>query len=461
MLNSFPNIHIYDLPFKNIISIKLNKSFLKLLLKSLKSKYKNRRTIYNKLNTSLTYQSFSSYLNISFKHFRSLDVMSKLCELGEMPLEELEKNIVGYRTVRGRITIIKPKLPIEVNPIFDMLIVHLMADGCCIKFKDKRTIYYCYRQFNEFFRNIFIKKSEIVFGNLCFQRDYFDKMRGVYLPEVLTLILLWYYDLKPENFLTEKARIPQVFFSKSKDFLLATILAFIIDEGNIDSSGICIRLKNKNLILDLQKIAKELNYSSRVSRDKEMWVLYLNAESTRKLYFDYIELKRIYNEVSLGIKEEKLKLIIERENKEWKNLGEGMVKNKIVDLLKSKDKSIKELSSALNITRQGIRYHINELRELNVIRTENVKKNYVCKLIKEKHFEEKKIGRSRPIGKTKKEILELLSNVNLNTIELSNLIKIKPNNIRQQLWNLENENKIRRDGKDGKKIIWSISNLKV
>jgi len=456
MLNRFPDIHIYDLPFKNIICVKLDKSFLELLLKKLKSKYKKRRIIYNELNISLTYQSFSNYLNMSYRAFRSLDIMSKLCKLSEIPLEELEKNIIQYRTSRGRVTIVNPNLPIEVTPIFDMLIIHLMADGCCMRFKNKDTIYYCYRQFNEIFRNLFIKKAEFVFGNIYFPKKYFDKMRGVYLPEVPTLILLWYYNLKPEDFLTEKARIPAIFFSKSNDFLLATLLAFIIDEGNIDSSGICIRLKNKNLILDLKEVVKRIGYDSTVYRDKKMWVLHLQVKATRSIYENYLSLNTIYKEISIGQKEDKLKLIVDRENKEWKNLGEGMVKNKIIKLVKDGDKSIKELSTALNVTRQGIRYHINDLRKLNIIKTENVKKNYVCKLIKEEYFEEKKIGRSKPIGKTKKEILELLSKINLNTAEISNLIKIRPNNIRQHLWDLESENKIIRVGKDGKKIIWSV-----
>ncbi|MFH1229289.1 MAG: winged helix-turn-helix domain-containing protein [Candidatus Aenigmatarchaeota archaeon] len=445
------------MPFKDIIGVKLNKNFLELLIEKLKVKYKKRSAIFRDLDSGLAFESFNNYLNASYKHFRSLGVIVKLCELSGISLEELEKNIIQYRTSGGRVTITNPKLPIEINPIFDMLIIHLMADGCCIKFKNKSTIYYFYRQYNEFFRNIFIKKAEAVFGNLLYQRNYFDKTKGVYLPEVITLVLLNQYNLTPDDFLTEKARLPTSFFSKEDEFLLSYFLAFIIDEGNIDSSGICIRLKNRGLILDIQEVVKRMGYESAVSRDKEMWVLYLRVDATRAIYRRYIKLKEVYGEISLGGKEEKLRFIIDRESKELKNQGEGMVKNKIVDLLKGGDKSIKELSFSLSITRQGIRYHINELRELGVIETRNERKNYICKLKRERRFEEKLLGRSRPIGKTRKEILGFLSKSNLNTIEIADIVKIRPNNIRQHLWNLEAENKIKRIGKDRKKILWSIS----
>lgn len=457
MSNNFPIIHIYDLPFKDIIGIKINRNFLELLLEKLKKKYKRRRTIINEVNSALTFESTNNYLNLSYTHFRSLDIVVKMCKLAEISLEELEKNIFQYCTMGGRVTINNPKIPIEISPIFDMLILHLMADGCCIKFKDKRTIYYFYRQYNEFFRNIFIKKAEAVFGNLQYPKKYFDKRKGVYLPEVLTLTLLNYYNLVPNDFLTESARVPNAFFYKENEFLLSYLVTFIIDEGNIDSSGVSISLKNRGLILDIRKVVKKMGYESTVYRDKKMWILYLRADATRSIYRMYLRLKEMYNEISLGNKEDKLKLIIDRESKELKNQGEGMLKNQIVALLKKGDRSIKELSSSLDITRQGVRYHVNELRKLGVIETKNVKKNYICKLKRERHFEEKKIGRSRPIGKTRKEILEFLSKSNLNTFELADLVKIRPSNIRQHLWNLEKEKSIKRVGKDRRKILWSIS----
>lgn len=453
----FPTVHIYDLPFKDNISVKLNKSFLLYLLSKFKG-YGNSRKVYEQIRIKQTYSTFKNYLKPSYRYFRPLDTLVQLCELARIPLDDLEKNIVEYQTLKGRITIKNPKLPIKVSPIFDMLIIHLMADGCCIRFKEKDTVYYFYRQYNKFFRDIFLTKSVKVFGNLEYNNNYFDNRKGVYLPEVLTLILLWYYNLKPENFLTKKSRLPKRILDKSKDFIISTLVAFIIDEGNIDSSGICIRLKNKMLIYDIEELIRKIGYNPKVTKSRRMYNVYLLVNDTRKFYKDYLKLKRKYPEISMGHKEEKLKLIKQRNQRELKNLPEGLTKNRIISLLKEKDITIKELSKKLKITRQGLRYHIKELEKLHVIKTYSKGKGFSCKLLKEVKFEVKDIGRCRPIGKTKNDILILLSKNNLNTYELARFVDITPNSLRHSLHDLENKGKIKRIGKQDRKIVWSIRN---
>jgi len=457
MFNSFPTIHIYELPFKDIISVKLNKVFLLKLFSKLKQ-IGTSEQIYNKIEINKSYYTFKNYLKLSYSYFLPLDVVIELCNLAKIPLKLMEANIISYQTLKGHVCIINPVLPIKVSPIFDMLLSHLIADGNIVKFKNKNTIYSSYRQYNDEIRRLFLIKSEKVFGKFEYKSEYFKNGTKIYLPEIPTLIILYYYNLECEDILSKKARIPKMIFSKSEDFLVSILTAFIIDEGNVDSSGISIRLCNKKLVKDLQKISNILGYKPRFSESNQLYGIYFRVDETKNLFSKYIKLKKKFPEISMKKNEYKLKLIVDRTNKELKSEHAGSTKNKIVKLLKNKDMTIIELSRELNLTRQGVRFHTFKLVKNKIVSIKTIgRSGSLCHLEKEIYFDENKNKSfSRPIGRTKSDILNILLKSNLTATELASILRIDITNIRIQLNKLENEGQISNMGKDGRRYLWGI-----
>ena len=83
---------------------------------------------------------FKSIFMLDNKNYRRLDFLVHACNLVNIPLEDLKNNIILYKTKRSKVIIKNPKIPIEVSPIFYMLVAHLMGDGGYIRFKHKKPV---------------------------------------------------------------------------------------------------------------------------------------------------------------------------------------------------------------------------------------------------------------------------------------------------------------------------------
>ena len=160
-------------------------------------------------------------------------------------------------------------------------------------------------------------------------------------------------------------------FNEEKERLIAILLALIIDEGYIDSTQISIGLKNELLIKDLDKMCSILGYESKVTLTKSeeqfsLWRLHILRKGMKRLYQDYLLLNQKYPVIDLGWKGERIKdsfLIFDR--KIYKTKGN---KELIFNLIKSESLSVNQLASRLNMTRQGIRFHIHNLLNEGKIR---------------------------------------------------------------------------------------------
>lgn len=308
----------------------------------------------------IPFSTFKVRMKRGYKYFIDLEILLNLCKILDIPSDKLQENITAYKTRGGYNHIENPKLPIEITPIFDMLIAHHIGDGTVVDPKRNRKPYFSYRQYNQFYMQLYIKKMESVFGKIQYKNPYQDKTRS-YCPAVISEIIFNMYGLNTRSFLSKTARIPEGILSKGGSHLLAVLLAFIIDEGHIDSTLITIGLKNKELVEDLQEICKKLGYSS-VSRERkkqDMFYIYILSEGVHKLYDDYQELMKLYPEVSLGIKEDKVKNIVDI-NKKAKIFTKGN-KEKIINLLLKKNYSANEIAKILFTTRQGSGYLMREL----------------------------------------------------------------------------------------------------
>jgi len=355
-------INIWDLGSK--INIKVNLSFIDFINDKIKEKYKTKRRIHKELIKyyNLPFLVFKDRMKRGYKHFIDLEILLNLCKLLDISLDQLQDNIIAYKTRKGPNYIENPKLPVKITPIFDMLIAHFIGDGFVINPKRGRKPYFGYRQYDDHYRNLFIRKIESVFGKLNYRSDYFhgEKTTQIYFPVVCSDLMFGLYNLDVNSFKSENARIPREVFNRDFMHKLSFLIGIIVDEGHVDSSLIIIRMKNQKLIGDLAKLCADLGYSTSIKGGKDyMFNLYILSESLRKFYRDYKRLLNKFPEVNLGYKGDKIEEFISKINKPKVYIKGN--KPRILGELSKENLTVNELAKILGMTRQGVRYLIKEL----------------------------------------------------------------------------------------------------
>lgn len=360
------------------VNIKLKKQSLNNLNKQIFSKFKTKREAYNYLFSmkDIPFSVFKNLLKPSYldNFFVPLNFYLKTAQGLGVSIDSLQEDIVSYKTAGGPNYIFNPILPIRINPVFDMLFAHHIADGTVINPKKGRLPYFGYRQFNEFYRVAYVKKIEFVFGKINYKKDYILSSTRPYCPPVLSSLFFKYYNFSIEDFLSDKARIPKVIFDKGKDSMLAVLIAFIIDEGHIDSTQITIGLKNKLLVEDLGKICSILGYNYKItSTERKDYIDYgylsILREGMKRMYSDYLILNEGYPIIDLGWKGKKIIDSFKIYNRFIKRTrGNQKV---IYSILQKECLSVNQLASRINMTRQGVRYHIHNLLKNSKIKLIN------------------------------------------------------------------------------------------
>lgn len=371
----------YNLWDLDRVNIKIDLGFLHTINKEISIHFKTKRAFYNHIFKSeeIPFSTFKNVLKPSNMKglFVQLEIYLKVVDALNISRFELQKNIISYKTSNGSNVVENPILPIKIKPSFHALFGHHIGDGTVINPKKGRLPYFGYRQFDEFYRLSFIEKIEDVFGKINYRKDYAKKSTRVYLPPVLSTLFFKHYNLDTNGFLSETSRIPEFIFKENKDNLLAILIAFIIDEGHVDSTQIVINLKNKLLVQDLKKICDNLNYKSNLTYGRGDYLeyarLYISREGMKKLYADYLIFNEQYPKVNLGWKGEKIKKSFEISNRVIKRVeGNEQI---IISILKREQLSVNQLAERINMTRQGVRYHIHNLLNRAKIRLIDDKQN--------------------------------------------------------------------------------------
>jgi len=359
------------------VHIKIKSYFLDKLNKKIFTKFKTKPLAYNKIfsNKEIPFTTFKNLLKSSYIQYFFVPLKIYLKIIGNLGIsrENLQENIISYKTSNGRNYIHNPILPIKITPIFDMVLAHNISDGTVINPGKGRLPYFGYRQFDEHYRKLYVKKIESVFGNIVFEKNYIEKSTRPYCPPVLSSLFFKCYNLNEKSFLSKYARFPKEIFYKNKDHLLAILIAFIIDEGHIDSTHIFIKLRNEGLISDLKKICDNLTYKSKVilgkEETKDYGYLYILREGMKKFHKDYLFLRRKYPTVDMGRKGKKIKDSFKIYFRTiYKTKGNEEI---ILNILGKEQLSVNQLAIRLNMTRQGIRFHIHKLIRKNKIKLIN------------------------------------------------------------------------------------------
>jgi len=367
-------INIWEL---DRVHIKLKLKFIDNLNAKIFEKFKTKPKAYKQIfrNDEIQFITFKNILKKSYmdNFFVPLKIYLKIIEFCDIPKEVLQDNIFAYKTAGGINFIECPILPIKITPIFDMILAHNISDGTVINSGKGRLPYFGYRQFDKHYRKLYVKKIESVFGKIKFKKNYFNESTRPYCPPVLSSLFFKYYNLNVNSFLSRSARIPRKVFDNGKDNLLTILIAFIIDEGNIDSTQITIALKNKLLVSDLKKICDFLGYESKITYRLGEYegYGYLNIlrNGMKMFYNDYLKMFKKYPVIDLGRKGKQIEdsfKIFSRKIQRIKGNKELML-----NILKKEQLSVNQLAMLVNMTRQGVRYHIHNLLKENKIKIIN------------------------------------------------------------------------------------------
>ena len=356
----------FDL-FGGELAVKMSDKFFVAIKKALCLQNKTRVQLCNQVAKELTYSSFyiNNSLKPSVKHFIPWSIIRMVAKYTGISIHELETYICLYGVPRCRSPVINPNLPIIHTPILDMLIAHVLADGCIVR-SPGRAPYVSFRQKNQVFMNCFRKQCEQVFGEVPSLYTGKEKTK-TYLPAGPTRLLLYVSKLSEKQFFSKSAPMPGYIHNQPRVNQFAFLLAFVFDEGHIDSSNIVIRLKNKNLIQGLDRIAKNLTYTTTTtSYGNGMHQIYIRSASLNQFYEDYKQLTLTYKCTELDYKKELLKDNLRRMNKP--NNRSKPTKERILSSLANQPQTVNALAKQLCFTRQGIRYNIQTLMKQGKIR---------------------------------------------------------------------------------------------
>jgi len=357
-------VHIWNL---ERVHIRISESFLEEINRKIRKEFKSKPKFHKQIfkDNEIPFPTFKNILKKSNmkSYFVPLNIYLKIIDNLIIPRKDLERNILAYKTGGGPNYVEKPILPIKITPIFDMILAHNISDGTVVNPKKGRLPYFGYRQFDKHYRVLYVKKIEDVFGKIKFKEDYFNKSTRPYCPPVLSSLFFKQYHLNISSFLSRSARIPTDILNKNKEHLLTVLIAFIIDEGYIDSTMIVIGLKNKALTSDLKSICDKLDYKSKITyrkgEYKDYGYLQISREGMKKFYEDYLLLREKYPIVDMGRKGKQIKDSFKiYSRKIYKTKGNKEV---ILSILKNEQLSVNQLTNRLNMTRQGIRAHIHNL----------------------------------------------------------------------------------------------------
>jgi len=377
IMGEYQKIHIWEFPLDRTF-IRLNDAFRKALFKKAIKRLGSEYNLIDRLNrSSLKYGLKRSHSRLSIyswikggKYYKgknkavnvpiwALIEISKINEISSP--REIERNVIYY-TSRGKSNrIYKPKLPLKLTPELVSIIFNFCGDG---HIADKGKVS-SYKQINKEGLNNFLGRLRNIFGEFDFSKNEFKDGR-LNVPKIVSDFYVHYFGLEDTG--TFSARIPNQVKRMPKEFLLAGLCAFIVDEGNV-TEIIEIYSKNLNLLKDIREIAMACGYKCNPIREKiargelDSYRFNISSESYLVLYKDIIKLSQKFPKCNLAQKMNNLKIIVKRKNKKRIITKKGITKHKILELLSQKERTIFELATTLNLSHSTIREHLWKLRD--------------------------------------------------------------------------------------------------
>ena len=326
IMKKYKEIHIWEFPVK-LTFIRLKKEFRLKLFNELKKQSSSIKSLLNQINKSATKYGIkrkyntghlSSWIkgekydkgkikNINVPLWvliESSRILSHNKRINNNIMIEIEKDMEYYTGTGKSNPILNPKLPIYLTPELISVIFHFMGDGHI----GRKTVVSSYRQMNKEGLNNFLRKLQNIFGDFDYPKKEFNNGR-LNVPKIITEFYVHYFNLPNTD--TFEAYLPENIKKLEKEFLLAGLISFIVDEGHV-GEVITIYGKNKKLMNDIREIAIKCGYLCHPLREKyaygkfDVYRFSISIKSYNKFYKDIINLANSFPTCTLVQKMEKL-----------------------------------------------------------------------------------------------------------------------------------------------------------
>lgn len=295
-------------------------------------------------------------------------------------MKDIEKNIVSYECSGMSIPVTNPIFPILLTPELVSIIFHFCGDGHIGGLSVSS-----YRQMTPEGLNNFLKKLNNCFGNFRINKNEYKDGKLI-IPRVITEFYKHYFKLNSCNW--DVARIPESIKQMDKEFILAGLLAFLVDEGHI-SHSVEVYSKNKELLKDIADIANSLGHKNSNFDEKfkngvlSSYRIRLSLKNMDKLYYDMKSLSEKFPTCTLCHKSRYLENIVKRRERKWKQREHGKTKEMILNFL-DKPKTSKQLAEEVNIGITTLNEHMLQLEKLGkVSKIERIKNANLWQKIKQ------------------------------------------------------------------------------
>lgn len=356
---------ITDLP-PNLVFIYLEDKFRRKFLETLKDTFGT----YKKLSEYIGYTSTGIVETFRVKNrFTKLSTIIKLAKFlsekghREFDLNRVEKKIVAYRGIGTSLIIRDPNFPLKEDERMIRIFFHLLGDGYGGK--------YGYGGGNPFYRNYTknlldeFEKDLKVFGKV----PHIKRATIVEIPHVIGYILKHIYKI---NFESRRSFIPSVIYKLPRELIAQGIKAFADDEASVEDCRIRFHSSNKKLLSGIKSlmIRKFPEFSGKIGKIKKSKTYLRGKKFIRYSFTIFSEgLKPYYDLIGFSHPEkaEALKRIIERKERKWQRRQKGITKLLILQSLKDKNKTAKEISKEVGITESVVRLHFGGSKSSGIL----------------------------------------------------------------------------------------------
>ena len=325
-MKNYKEIHVWEF-HPTVTFIRLNDGFRKVLFSKLKNTDNSIKDLLNNMNKSAKKYNIkrnynTGHLSTWVKGYKKdrgkirnihiplwllieiSKILSNSNKINNRVMKEIEENIEYYTGTGKSNPVTNPKLPLYLTPEMVSVIFHFMGDGHI----GRKKVVSSYRQMNKEGLINFLKKLQNIFGSFNYPKKEFNNGR-LNIPKIITEFYLYYFKLPSTN--TFESYIPNHIKAYKKQFLLAGLISFIVDDGHV-GEVITIYGKNKRLLEDIREIAIKCSYLCHPIREKyaygkfDVYRFTISSKSYNKFYEDMVKLSSLFSTCHLARKTEKL-----------------------------------------------------------------------------------------------------------------------------------------------------------
>jgi len=372
-INTF-KLNLLDLPHDKVY-VEIKENYKKYILRCIERQFGLRPGLYKRLGVSQ-----ASFYKWKTKSEFPLFILIELLKILNLDTKDIQENLIKIRSgvypPRGKGSgnlskYICPKFPIEMSKELARILAHIFGDGC-LSISRKKYINLQYYNQNKELLNNFRRDIISLFNANHIYEGTNKKTSFLRFSSSIGLI----FNQIVNSFNSKDSRIPDIIKKADNEYKIEFIKSFFDDEAHVKykppERNIELALSNKKFLMDMKILLKSFDidttkiYASR-QRGFRRYTVYIRNYHNLKKYYQYIGFNH-------KRKQDMLKRIIL--NPGQKHYSHGETERKILELLKKKALTSKELSLILNRSVCTIHIVLKRMKEKGSIKHIKFKKKY-------------------------------------------------------------------------------------